>query len=209
MKPYEAAIDLDKTAVIIIDMQIDFLKVRRCYLSNYNCLFSHCMSNALTSFPHACLPSPPHTHLTKPGGFGESLGNDVSLLQSAVGPCQKVLQAAREHQVLVIHTREGHRPELSDLHRTKQQRPGAPESTHVIGRPGPRGKILVRGEEGHDIIPELYPREGEPIIDKPGKGSFYATDLECILKAQGITTLVVCGVTTEVCVHTTIREGES
>jgi nicotinamidase-related amidase len=109
--------------------------------------------------------------------------------------------------MLVIHTREGHRKDLSNLHLYKYQRPGAPDSTKVIGSEGPGGKILIRGEPGHDIIPELHPQDGEPIIDKPGKGSFYATDLECILRANGITTLLVCGVTTEVCVHTTIREG--
>jgi nicotinamidase-related amidase len=142
------------------------------------------------------------------GGFGVSLGNDVSVLQRAVAPCQRVLEAARQHQLLVIHTREGHRKDLSNLHPYKLQRPGAPNSSRVIGKDGPKGKILIRGEPGHDIVPELYPREGEPIIDKPGKGSFYATDLDCILKVNGITTLLVCGVTTEVCVHTTIREGK-
>lgn len=104
---------------------------------------------------------------------------------------------------MVIHTREGHRRDLSDLHHRKR----APADREVIGTAGPRGRILVRGEPGHDIIPDLYPIEGEPIIDKPGKGSFYGTDLGCILSARDITTLVVCGVTTEVCVHTTIREA--
>ncbi len=117
------------------------------------------------------------------------------------------MEAARAADILVIHTREGHRTDLSDLHPAKRQRPGAPSERAVIGCDGPRGKVLVRGEPGHDIVHELYPIAGEPIIDKPGKGSFYATDLECILRARGITTLLVCGVTTEVCVHTTIREA--
>jgi biuret amidohydrolase len=131
----------------------------------------------------------------------------VSLLQRAVQPCKNVLDAARQNNLLIIHTREGHRKELSNLHPFKFQRPGAPSDSNVIGRAGPKGRILVQGEPGQDIIPELYPKDGEPIIDKPGKGSFYATDLDCILKAKGIETLIVCGVTTEVCVHTTIREG--
>lgn len=147
-----------------------------------------------------------HFFKCQPGGFASSLGNDVSLLQRAVAPCQKVLEAARNNNLLILHTREGHRKELSNLHPIKLQRPGAPN--RVIGSQGPKGRILVRGEPGHDIVPELYPKEGEPIIDKPGKGSFYATDLDCILKANGIETLIVCGVTTEVCVHTTIREGK-
>ena len=139
------------------------------------------------------------------GGFGEMLGNDVQQLQRAVEPCQKVLQAARDAGLLVIHTREGHRADLSDIHMHKLHRPGS--SKTVIGEPGPNGRILVRGEPGHDIIESLYPKQGEPVIDKPGKGSFYATDLECILKAKNMETIFVCGVTTEVCVHTTIREG--
>jgi biuret amidohydrolase len=136
------------------------------------------------------------------------LGNDVSHLQRAVGPCQAVLNAARHAQILVIHTREGHRPDLTDLHEYKKQRPGDDSSSVVIGTNGPNGRILVRGEPGHDIIPDLYPGRGEPVIDKPGKGSFYATDLECILHARGVDTLLICGVTTEVCVHTTIREAK-
>jgi biuret amidohydrolase len=144
----------------------------------------------------------------QPGGFGEMLGNDVSHLQRAVGPCRAVLNAARQAKMLVIHTREGHRADLTDLHDYKKQRPGDVDEAVVIGTNGPNGRILVRGEPGHDIVPELYPESGEPIIDKPGKGSFYATDLECILKARHIDTLLVCGVTTEVCVHTTIREAK-
>ena len=140
-----------------------------------------------------------------PGGFGEGLGNDVAKLHTAIGPCQKVLEAARAAKILVIHTREGHRPDLMDLHPHKRLRLGCQKQ--VIGTKGPNGRILVRGEKGHDIIPELYPEKGEPVIDKPGKGSFYGTDLEVVLKAQGIEALIVMGVTTEVCVHTTVREA--
>jgi biuret amidohydrolase len=134
------------------------------------------------------------------------LGNDVSKLQRAVAPCQKLLAAARSAGLLVIHTREGHRPSMTDLCPHKHHRPGAPKT--VIGEPSPRGRILIRGEETHDIVAALYPLPNtEPVIDKPGKGSFYATDLECILSCQGIENILVCGVTTEVCVHTTVREA--
>jgi nicotinamidase-related amidase len=163
--PEPIALDPAKTAVVIIDMQRDFLEK---------------------------------------GGFGETLGNDVSLLQRAVAPCKSLLDLARRTGLLVIHTREGHRPDLSDAPRAKVER-GAPSMR--IGSPGPMGRILIRGEPGHDIIPELYPWPGEPIIDKPGKGAFYATDLGSILHHRGVETLIVCGVTTEVCVHTTVREA--
>ena len=138
-----------------------------------------------------------------PGGFGEALGNDTSLLLTAVEPTQRVLEKAREMGMLVIHTREGHRPDLSDCPPAKLTRGGKTFS----GTEGPMGRILVRGETGHDIVHQLYPIEGEPIIDKPGKGSFHATDLQQILSDRGIKTLVVCGVTLEVCVHTTVREA--
>ncbi|MCR5868779.1 MAG: cysteine hydrolase family protein [Aquincola tertiaricarbonis] len=140
----------------------------------------------------------------EPGGFGESLGNDVSLLRAAIVPCQRLLSAARAAGLLVIHTREGHRPDLSDAPPAKVQR-GAPSLR--IGAPGPMGRILIRGEPGHDIIPELAPQPGEPVIDKPGKGAFHATELGAILQYRGIRDLIVCGVTTEVCVHTTVREA--
>jgi biuret amidohydrolase len=164
-EPEPIAIALDRTAVIIIDMQRDFLE---------------------------------------PGGFGEALGNDVSLLSAAIGPCKRLLEGARRKQMLIIHTREGHRPDLSDAPRAKVER-GAPSLR--IGAPGPMGRILIRGEPGHDIVKELYPAEGEPVVDKPGKGAFYATDLHSILQNRGIEDLIVCGVTTEVCVHTTVREA--
>ncbi len=154
-----------RTALVIIDMQRDFLE---------------------------------------PGGFGETLGNDVSLLQAAVGPCQQALAAARATGLMVIHTREGHRPDLSDAPPAKIAH-GAP--SRRIGDPGPMGRILVRGEPGHGIIDALAPLPGEVVLDKPGKGAFHATDLEQILRNGGIDTLIICGVTTEVCVHTTIREG--
>ena len=140
----------------------------------------------------------------EPGGFGESLGNDVSLLRSTIEPTRRVLDAARRHGWTVVHTREGHRPDLSDLFPAKRDR-GQP--TLRIGDDGPMGRLLVRGSEGHDIVPELAPAPGEVVLDKPGKGSFYATDLETILRARGITHLVVTGVTTEVCVQSTVREA--
>ena len=164
-EPAAVTVDTGRTALIIIDMQRDFLE---------------------------------------PGGFGAALGNDVSRLKAAVGPCADVLAAARRADVLVIHTREGHRPDLTDAPPIKVER-GDPALR--IGAPGPMGRILIRGEPGHDIIAELYPAAGEPVIDKPGKGAFYQTDLELMLKNRGIETLLVCGVTTEVCVNTTVREA--
>jgi nicotinamidase-related amidase len=139
-----------------------------------------------------------------PGGFGESLGNDVSQLQRVVPPLARVLQAARDAGMLVVHTREGHLPDLSDCPPAKLRR-GAP--SRRIGDPGPYGRILIRGEFGHDIVDELAPLPDEAVIDKPGKGAFYATDLGELLASHGITSLIVTGVTTEVCVHTTVREA--
>ncbi|MGA0533881.1 cysteine hydrolase family protein [Hansschlegelia sp. KR7-227] len=164
-EPQPITVDLARAALVIIDMQRDFLE---------------------------------------PGGFGETLGNDIGLLKAAVGPCQATLAAARDAGVLVMHTREGHRPDLSDAPKAKVER-GEPSLR--IGAPGPMGRILIRGEPGHDIIPELAPLAGEPVIDKPGKGAFYQTDLELMLRNRGIDTLFVCGVTTEVCVNTTVREA--
>ena len=140
----------------------------------------------------------------EPGGFGETLGNDVSQLSRAIKPCAAVLAAAREAGILVVHTREGHLPDLSDAPPAKIER-GAPSLR--IGDPGPMGRILIRGEAGHDIIPALYPRDDEIVIDKPGKGAFYATELGDLLQKYGIENLLVCGVTTEVCVNTTVREA--
>jgi nicotinamidase-related amidase len=164
-EPYAFKFDPTTAALLIIDMQRDFVD---------------------------------------PGGFGEALGNDVSLLQKAVKPTRRLLEAARKAGLYVIHTREGHRPDLADLWPAKKQR-GRHKTT--IGDRGPMGRILVRGEYGHEIVDELKPRPGEPVVDKPGKGAFYATDLNEILKNRGIAQLIVCGVTTEVCVNTTVREA--
>ena len=154
-----------KTALIVIDMQRDFLL---------------------------------------PGGFGESLGNDVDRLLKVVPPLAALIAAARSSGLMVIHTREGHEPDLSDCPPAKLNR-GAPSKR--IGDPGKYGRILVRGEYGHDIVDELAPIDGEVVIDKPGKGAFYATELQDILAAADISQLLITGVTTEVCVHTTTREA--
>src|SRR5882762_10144288 len=140
----------------------------------------------------------------EPGGFGEMLGNDVSQLRRTIEPNRRLLLAWRAAGLLAMHTREGHRPDLLDLPPSKKIRGRSKTS---IGDKGPMGRILVRGEAGHDIIPELYPIGGEPVIDKPGKGAFYQTDLDLVLRNRGIDTLFVCGVTTEVCVNTTVREA--
>jgi len=132
------------------------------------------------------------------------LGNDVSQLRHAIEPTRKVLNTFRELGMMVVHTREGHRPDLTDCPPAKKSRGNLELG---IGDLGPMGRVLVRGEWGHDIIDELKPALGEPVIDKPGKGSFYATDLERILLNQGIKRLIVTGVTTEVCVQTTVREA--
>jgi nicotinamidase-related amidase len=164
-EPYTFTFDRPTTALVIVDMQRDFVD---------------------------------------PGGFGEALGNDVSLLRKAIEPTKRVLAAARQAGLFIIHTREGHRPDLSDLQPSKKARGKLKTG---IGDKGPMGRILVRGEYGHDIIDELKPRAGEPVLDKPGKGAFYATDFDAILKHRGMKQLVVCGVTTEVCVQTTVREA--
>jgi len=164
-EPYEFEFEPQRCALMVIDMQRDFVD---------------------------------------PGGFGEALGNDVSLLRKAIAPTKKVLDAARQRKMLVIHTREGHRQDLSDLPQSKKLRGKLKAG---IGDPGPMGRILVRGEYGHDIVDELKPAPGEPVVDKPGKGAFYATDLDSMLHNRGIRQLVVCGVTTEVCVNTSVREA--
>jgi nicotinamidase-related amidase len=163
--PSPITLDWASTALLIIDMQRDFIE---------------------------------------PGGFGETLGNDVSQLTRAVKPTAAVLTAARAIGMLIVHTREGHLPDLSDAPPAKIER-GTPSLR--IGDPGPMGRILIRGEAGHDIIPALYPTIGEIVIDKPGKGAFYATELADVLQQHDIRNLLVCGVTTEVCVNTTVREA--
>ena len=140
----------------------------------------------------------------EPGGFGESLGNDVSLLQAIVPACQRVLADWRNAGGLVVHTREAHRADLGDCPPAKRNR-GNP--TLRIGDAGPMGRVLVSGEPGNQIIPELAPLRGEIVLDKPGKGAFYATPLHELLKQTGITHLVFMGVTTEVCVQTSMREA--
>ncbi|MBV9357640.1 MAG: cysteine hydrolase [Chloroflexi bacterium] len=164
-EPYQFEFDPRRAALLVIDMQRDFVD---------------------------------------PGGFGEALGNDVSLLRQAVPPTRRVLEAARAAGILIVHTREGHRPDLSDLPEAKRVRG---HLTSGIGDAGPMGRILVRGEYGHGIVDELQPLPGEPVVDKPGKGAFYATDLDTILKNRDIKSLIVTGVTAEVCVQTTVREA--
>src|SRR6516162_7842354 len=140
-----------------------------------------------------------------PRGYFARSGEDVGPLREIVPRSMRLLEAARKAAVRVIHTREGHRPDLSDLtgvKRRRAERAGAP-----IGSAGPLGRLLVRGEPGHAIIDELAPLPGEPVIDKPGYGAFYATDLELLLRAEGIGQLIIAGVTTDVCVHSTLREA--
>jgi nicotinamidase-related amidase len=164
-EPYEVEIEPAATALIIIDMQRDFVE---------------------------------------PGGFGEQLGNDVGPLRAVIAPLRRVLDSWRGAGLTVVHTREGHRPDLCDCPPTKRARG---RLACGIGDEGPMGRILIRGSYGHGIVDELAPLETETVVDKPGKGAFFATDLDLLLHNRGIRSLVVTGVTTEVCVATTVREA--
>jgi nicotinamidase-related amidase len=163
--PYEYGFDAKSTALVVIDMQRDFIE---------------------------------------PGGFGEALGNNVSLLSAIVPTVMELLAICRSAGIMVVHTREAHRPDLSDCPPAKLIRGN---SKLRIGDAGPMGRILIAGEPGNDILPAVAPLPGEVVIDKPGKGAFYATALGEILRLRGITHLIFAGVTTEVCVQTTMREA--
>lgn len=164
-QPYNFEFEPSKTALLVIDIQRDFVY---------------------------------------PGGFGEMLGNKVEKLQSVIQPIKKVLDLFRKKELLVIFTKEAHKPDLSDLHETKRQRGNLQTK---IGDKGPMGRVLIEGEYGNDIVDELKPQESEAVIAKPSKGSFYKTRLDELLREKGIKSLIVTGVTTEVCVKSTVIEA--